>query len=186
MKVILLRDINSVGSAGEIVSVASGYARNFLIPKRQALLATDANVAQFESQRRQHEAVAERDKRSTEAQAVELEVDHRVLLGQFVQELVVEGDAHAVGVDHDLAYAPVPGGLDHLHQVRVNGGLAAAELDDLGVTLSLHEAVKHELHLLHRQAEADPCIGETDGAVQVAGRVDLDQGQAYVSFVLRA
>ena len=63
MKVILLRDINSVGNAGEIVSVANGYARNFLIPKRQALLATDASVAQFESQRRQHEAVAERDKR---------------------------------------------------------------------------------------------------------------------------
>ena len=73
MKVILLRDINSVGNAGEIVSVANGYARNFLIPKRQALLATDANVAQFESQRRQHGAVAERDKRSAETQAVELE-----------------------------------------------------------------------------------------------------------------
>ncbi|HIG18737.1 MAG TPA: 50S ribosomal protein L9, partial [Candidatus Handelsmanbacteria bacterium] len=49
MKVILLRDINTVGSAGEIVSVANGYARNFLIPKRQALMATDANVAKFES-----------------------------------------------------------------------------------------------------------------------------------------
>jgi large subunit ribosomal protein L9 len=73
VKVILLRDINTVGSAGEIVSVANGYARNFLIPKRQALLATDANVAQFESQRRQHEAHAERDKRSAEAQAAELE-----------------------------------------------------------------------------------------------------------------
>jgi len=64
VKVILLRDINTVGSAGEIVSVANGYARNFLIPKRQALMATDANVAKFESQRRQHEAVADRDKRS--------------------------------------------------------------------------------------------------------------------------
>lgn len=73
MKVILLRDINTVGSAGEIVSVANGYARNFLIPKRQALMATDANVAKFESQRRQHEAVADRDKRSAEAQAAELE-----------------------------------------------------------------------------------------------------------------
>jgi len=73
VKVILLRDINSVGNAGEIVSVANGYARNFLIPKRQALMATDANVAKFESQRRQHEAVADRDKRSAEAQAAELE-----------------------------------------------------------------------------------------------------------------
>lgn len=73
MKVILLRDINTVGSAGEIVSVADGYARNFLIPKRQALLATDANVAQFESQRRQHEAAAERDRRGAEEMAEALE-----------------------------------------------------------------------------------------------------------------
>ena len=48
MKVILLRDINSVGNAGEIVSVANGYARNFLIPKRQALLATDASADAFD------------------------------------------------------------------------------------------------------------------------------------------
>jgi large subunit ribosomal protein L9 len=73
VKVILLRDINTVGAAGEIVSVANGYARNFLIPKRQALLATDANVAQFESQRRQHEAAADRDRRTAETQAAALE-----------------------------------------------------------------------------------------------------------------
>lgn len=73
MKVILLRDVETVGNAGEIVQVADGYARNFLIPKRQALPATDANVAKFESQRRQHEAAAEREKRAAEGIAAELE-----------------------------------------------------------------------------------------------------------------
>lgn len=73
MKVILLRDVDTVGRAGDVVQVAPGYARNYLIPKRQALLATDANVAQFESQRRQHEAATEREKRAAEALATELE-----------------------------------------------------------------------------------------------------------------
>ena len=73
MKVILLRDIDTLGSAGEIVSVADGYARNFLIPKRQALLASDANVAQFESQRRQHEATAERERYGAATRAADLE-----------------------------------------------------------------------------------------------------------------
>lgn len=73
MKVILLRDIETLGSAGEIVQVAPGYARNFLIPKRQAMLASDTNVAQFESQRRQHEAAADREKRAAEQQAAALE-----------------------------------------------------------------------------------------------------------------
>ena len=73
MKVILLRDVERVGQAGEIVKVAAGYARNHLIPHNQALLATDANVAQFESRRRQHEAAAEREARSAAQIAQELE-----------------------------------------------------------------------------------------------------------------
>ena len=73
MKVILLRDVDTLGTAGQIVNVADGYGRNALIPKRQALLATDANVALFESRRRQHAAAAEREKRTAEDMAVELE-----------------------------------------------------------------------------------------------------------------
>ena len=75
MKVILLKDVDRLGQAGEIVEVAPGYARNFLIPRRQALVATEANVAQFESRRRQHEAAAERERRAAEALARELEKD---------------------------------------------------------------------------------------------------------------
>ena len=73
MKVILLRDLESLGQAGEIVQVAAGYARNFLIPKRQAMLASDTNVAQFETQRRQHEATADRELRAAQQQATDLE-----------------------------------------------------------------------------------------------------------------
>ena len=120
------------------------------------------------------------------AQAVELEIDHRVLLGQLVQELVVPGDADPVGVDHDLADAPVPGGLNHLHQVGVNGRFSAAELDHFRVAFRLHETVQHGFHLLHGQAEPHSRVGEADGTVQVAGRVDLDQGQADVLLVLGA
>ena len=64
MKVILLRDVESLGSAGEVVQVKSGFARNFLIPQRQALVASDTNVAQFESKRKQHAAVSERERRA--------------------------------------------------------------------------------------------------------------------------
>ena len=73
MKVILLRDVDSLGQAGEIVAVADGFARNHLIPRDQALLATDANVAQFESRRRQHAAAAEREARSAAQVAQVLE-----------------------------------------------------------------------------------------------------------------
>ena len=75
MKVILLRDVESLGSAGEVVQVKSGFARNFLIPQRQALVASDTNVAQFESKRKQHAAVSERERRAAEAVAKQLEAD---------------------------------------------------------------------------------------------------------------
>ena len=87
MKVILLRDVEALGSAGQIVTVADGYGRNALIPKRQALLATDANVALFESRRRQHEAAEEREKRAAEVVAADLEK-----ASLTVQVKVGEGD----------------------------------------------------------------------------------------------
>lgn len=75
MRVILLKDVESLGSAGEVVQVKDGFGRNFLIPSQEALIATDASVAQFESRRKQHEAVAERERRAAEALAKKLETD---------------------------------------------------------------------------------------------------------------
>lgn len=75
MKVILLKDVESLGSAGEVVQVKDGFGRNFLIPRNEALVATDTNVAQFESRRNQHEAVAERERRAAEVVAKKLEAD---------------------------------------------------------------------------------------------------------------
>ncbi len=75
MKVILLKDIETLGSAGEVVEVKNGYGRNFLIPRNEALVASAANMAQFESRRKQQETLAERDRRAAEALAKKLETE---------------------------------------------------------------------------------------------------------------
>ena len=51
MDVILLQDIEKLGNRGEIVKVADGYARNFLLPKKHALAATTQNRKWLEQQR---------------------------------------------------------------------------------------------------------------------------------------
>jgi len=51
MKVILVETIPSLGKAGDIVQVAVGYGRNFLIPKKLALEASPANLKLLERQR---------------------------------------------------------------------------------------------------------------------------------------
>jgi large subunit ribosomal protein L9 len=59
LEVILLTDVEKVGLRGEVVNVARGYARNFLLPRRLAERATPAKVAELrrrDEQRAQHEA----------------------------------------------------------------------------------------------------------------------------------
>jgi large subunit ribosomal protein L9 len=59
MEVILLEDVDKVGLKGDVVNVARGYARNFLVPRRLAEEATAARVAELrkrEQQRARHEA----------------------------------------------------------------------------------------------------------------------------------
>jgi large subunit ribosomal protein L9 len=54
MEVILREDIDKVGSRGEIVKVAPGYARNFLLPRRLAVPASEANKKIVEQERQAH------------------------------------------------------------------------------------------------------------------------------------
>ena len=59
MEVILLSDVDNVGLRGEVVNVARGYARNFLLPRRLAEAATPEKIAEVqkrETQRARHEA----------------------------------------------------------------------------------------------------------------------------------
>ena len=56
MKVILLEDIYKQGVAGQVVKVADGFARNYLIPRKMAILATPSALKQTEAMRQQVEA----------------------------------------------------------------------------------------------------------------------------------
>ncbi len=65
MKVILKQDVKDLGKVGELVSVANGYARNFLFPRKLAAEATEKRVKEFEhwkrvADSRQKKAVEER------------------------------------------------------------------------------------------------------------------------------
>ena len=54
MEVILREDVEKLGSRGQVVKVAPGYARNFLLPKRMAVAATEANKKIVEQERQAH------------------------------------------------------------------------------------------------------------------------------------
>lgn len=73
MDVILLEKVYKLGEMGEVVSVRPGYARNFLLPQKKALRATDDNRAYFESQRASLEKLnaEKRDAAAKEAKKLE-------------------------------------------------------------------------------------------------------------------
>jgi len=54
MEVILREDVEKLGARGEMVKVAAGYARNFLLPRRLAVAATDSNKKIVEQERQAH------------------------------------------------------------------------------------------------------------------------------------
>jgi large subunit ribosomal protein L9 len=54
MEVILREDIDNLGSRGQVVKVAAGYARNFLIPKKLAVTANESNKKIVEQERQAH------------------------------------------------------------------------------------------------------------------------------------
>src|SRR5665213_1052201 len=54
MDIILREDVDKLGARGQVVKVAAGYARNFLLPRRLAVAATDSNKKIVEQERQAH------------------------------------------------------------------------------------------------------------------------------------
>ena len=69
MKIVLRADVDTVGKKGDIIEVADGFARNFLIPKGKAIVATDGVVNQAASMRRARDLRDAKDRESAEAVA---------------------------------------------------------------------------------------------------------------------
>ena len=72
MEVILREHVDNLGRRGEVVKVADGYARNYLLPRKLALPATEGNKKQIERERAKLEAKEADEKRTAEAIAARL------------------------------------------------------------------------------------------------------------------
>ncbi len=85
MEVILRESIPSLGKAGEIVKVADGYARNYLLPQGKAILSDKKNLASLERQRKKILEIAAKQRQEAEAlarQLEELEISIPVRVGE--------------------------------------------------------------------------------------------------------
>ena len=72
MEVILSQDVHALGKLGEVVKVKNGYARNFLIPKKLAYMATAANLKRIEQQEKNRRLRHEQEKQESATLAEKL------------------------------------------------------------------------------------------------------------------
>ena len=85
MEVILREHVENLGRRGEIVTVADGYARNYLLPRKLALLATSGNKKQIERERGKFDLKEADEKRVADAMAQRL-ADVEVVIARKVGE----------------------------------------------------------------------------------------------------
>jgi large subunit ribosomal protein L9 len=101
MQVILEKDFDELGLEGDLVNVADGYARNFLIPKQIALKATPGNLKSFELKKKKIEVKRLRAKEEAEKLAATLEGVNLV----FNQKAGDEGKLYGSVTSMDIAAA---------------------------------------------------------------------------------
>ncbi|MCU0331463.1 MAG: 50S ribosomal protein L9 [Candidatus Kapabacteria bacterium] len=85
MKVILRQNVDNLGEIGEIVNVKPGYARNFLIPRSMAYLATPGAIKVLESEKKQYEKRMAKERQNAElvaAQLAELQISIPMQVGE--------------------------------------------------------------------------------------------------------
>jgi large subunit ribosomal protein L9 len=73
MKIVLRQDVDNLGNKGDIVDVADGYARNYLVPRGFALKATAGVQKQADAMRRNREARDKRERETAQALAAQFE-----------------------------------------------------------------------------------------------------------------
>ena len=72
MKIVLLEDVKSLGKKGEIVEVAEGYARNFILPKKKGVEATSSNLNTLKLQKANAEKIEKENIEAAKALAEKL------------------------------------------------------------------------------------------------------------------
>lgn len=175
VEVILLERVPKLGQMGDVVRVKPGFARNFLLPQKKALRATDDNRKYFDSRRKDLEANNLKRKQEAEAVAAQMAGFQVVLIRQASESLQLYGSVTA----RDIAEAAVTGGSDKSVKIERSQVELAKPIKSLGlhkVQVHLHPEVVVEITAnvarsadeAQFQAKGGVIMAETDRAQQEA------------------
>jgi large subunit ribosomal protein L9 len=131
MRLILTSDVQELGKRGDVVDVAEGYARNYLLPRKKAVKANEGALAQAEAIREARIEAERKAKEEAERLATQL-VGSRVVIaaqagdeGQLYGAIspadVVEGVRRFTGIELDKATLEIPKPIKAigLHEINI-------------------------------------------------------------------
>jgi large subunit ribosomal protein L9 len=136
MEVILKEDVANLGHRGDVVKVADGYGRNFLLPRKLALQATLANKAVIE----QMKAAAARRSATEKAQAEELVVKLEPLVLGFTRKSGENGQLFGSVTSADIAAGLEAKGFE-VDRRKIQLAESIKSLGDFTVAIRLHREV---------------------------------------------
>ena len=142
MEVILLDKIGRLGGLGDKVKVKNGYARNYLLPLKKAVMATKENLAKFEEERAKYEAKIAAELNAANERAKKLsEIGRFEISAQAGDEGKLFG---SVGT-RDIAEAATKAGVEiHKSEVRLPDGVLRS-VGEYKIEIQLHADVKVEI-----------------------------------------
>jgi large subunit ribosomal protein L9 len=151
MQVILLERIGRLGQMGDVVNVKNGYARNFLLPQKKALRATEDNIARFEKNRTQLEARDLELKKEAEAVATKLDGTPFVTIRQAGDT----GQLYGSVTTRDIAEVITAGGFSiDRRQVVLDRPIKALGIHPIKIALHPEVVVQVSLNVARTDDEA--------------------------------
>jgi large subunit ribosomal protein L9 len=152
VQVVLLERIEKLGQMGQVVNVKPGFARNYLLPKKKALRATKENLAYFEKQRAQLEAVNLKRRGEAEEVGAKLAGLQVVVVRQAGESGQLYGSVSA----RDISEAVTAAGFTiERHQVLLDHTIKTLGLHKLRVALHPEVAVSITANVAQSREEAE-------------------------------
>jgi large subunit ribosomal protein L9 len=142
MEIILLERVEKLGQMGELVTVRSGYARNFLLPQGKAVFASKDNIKHFEERKVQLEG--ENLAKKTEAQTLvdNISLKEIVLIRAASESGQLYGSVSAKDISNEVSIA---GLTVSKNQIILNKALKTLSYED--ITIKLHPEVFFKIKL---------------------------------------
>ena len=151
MNIILLERIEKLGQMGELVSVKSGYARNYLLPHGKAVFASQENIKLFEERKAQLEGENITKKKEAQKLAEGLNIKEVVIIRAASESGQLYGSVSA----KDISSAVTEAGLSiNKNQVILNKALKTLSYEDIFIKLHPEVQISLKLNIARSSEEA--------------------------------